>query len=153
MSTGPEKPASSPSSDVPDSPASDPDSESATSTPPPPPPSGAPREWPPYGSWRRAPLLPLVVIAAVVIVLVAGISSAAGVLVGIVATKNADSHLSRYEDRRGVPYGPGRDRPRQHRRAPRPVPTTQAPPAPATPSNPSVPTTPAAPPSAIPTTS
>jgi hypothetical protein len=148
MSTGPETPASSPSSDVPDSSAPDPDSESAASTS-----SGAGAEWPPYGSWRRAPLLPLVVIAAVVIVLVAGISSAAGVLVGIVATKNADSHHSRYEDRRGGPFGPGRDRPRQHHRAPRAVPTTEAPPAPATPSNPAAPTTPAAPPTAIPTTS
>jgi hypothetical protein len=89
----------------------------------------------------------------VVIVLVAGISSAAGVLVGIVATKNADNHHSRYEDRRVVPYGPGRDRPRQHRRAPRAVPTTPAPPAPVPPSNPAAPTTPAAPPSPIPTTS
>src|SRR5690348_17569895 len=123
-------------SDLPEGTAPDPDSQSAPTAPPPPPPPETLRPWPPSGSWRRAPLLPLVVIAAVVIVLVAGISSAAGVLVGIVATKNADNHHSRYEDRRGVPYGPGRDRPRQHRRAPQPAPTTQAPPAPATPGNP-----------------
>src|SRR5690242_122378 len=86
MSAEPEKPASSPSSDVPESAEPAPDAESATSTS-----AATGGEWPPYGSWRRAPLLPLVVIAAVVIVLVAGISSAAGVLVGIVATKNADT--------------------------------------------------------------
>ncbi len=83
-----------------------PDPESAQSSPPPPPPPSSPpgeRAWPPYGSWRRAPLLPLVVIAAVVIVLVAGISSAAGVLVGVFATKNADSH-SRFDD----PVAPAR---------------------------------------------
>jgi hypothetical protein len=77
-------------------------------------------------------LLPLVVIAAVVIMLVAGVSSAAGVLVGIVATKNADSH-SRFE-RHGHqgPYGPNRRD--HHRRVPKPVPTTPAAPAPPTPS-------------------
>lgn len=125
MSTEPEKPVS---SDVPESSAPDPDSESAPATPPPPPPT-APRDWPPYGSWRRAPVLPLIVIAAVVIMLVAGVSSAAGVLVGIVATKNADSHSRFDRPRHHGPFAPGR---REPRRVPRPVPTTPAAPAPAT---------------------
>src|SRR6185312_4149122 len=89
-------------------------------------------EWPPYGSWRRAPLLPLVVIAAVVIMLVAGVSSAAGVLVGIVATKNADSHSRVDRHYHQGPYGPDRRGPRDHRRGPKAVPTTPAAPAPPT---------------------
>jgi hypothetical protein len=65
------------------------------------------------------------------------------VLVGIVATKNADSHShSRFDRHHNGGYGPGR---RDHRRAPKPVPTTPAAPAP--------PTTPVAPPAPSPTTS
>ena len=124
MSTEPEKPTSSPSSDLPESLAPVTDSESASA----PPPAETPAEWPPHGSWRRAPVLPLAVIAAVVIILVAAVSSMAGVLVGVVATKNADSH-SRIERHHG-PYGPGWDRPRDHRRGPWAVPTTPAAPAP-----------------------
>jgi hypothetical protein len=96
-------------------------------------------------------MLPLAIIAAVVLILVAGISSATGVLVGIVATRNADSH-SRLHDRgeyqRG-PYGPqrGPDVQRRHGPRPRPVPTTPAAPAPAVPTPPAAPPTPSASPS------
>lgn len=87
-------------------------------------------------------MLPLVVIAAVVIVLVAGMSSAAGVLVGIVATKNADSHARFDGPRHHGPYVPGGNGGRHtHRRVPRPVPTTPAPAAP--PTTPAAPTAPA----------
>jgi hypothetical protein len=89
-------------------------------------------------------MLPLVVIAAVALILVAGISSATGVLVGIVATRNADSH-SRIHDRgdyRYAPYGPQQRRDGEHRRGPRPRPVPPTPAAPV----PQAPTTPAAPP-------
>src|SRR5689334_16167426 len=117
-------------SDLPEGTAPDPDSQSDPAAPTPPPPAETLRPWPPSGSWRRAPLLPLVVIAAVVIVLVAGVSSAAGVLVGIVATKNADSHSRFDRPRHHGPYGPGWNGPRHQRRVPKPAQTTPAAPAP-----------------------
>ena len=150
MSTESEKPAS---SDLPDSPAPDPDTASASPQPPADPPTAGPSrpDWPAYGSWRRAPMLPLAIIAAVVLILVAGISSATGVLVGIVATRNADSH-SRLHDRGDYqhgPYGPKRGPDGQHRHGPRdrPVPTTPAAPAPPVPTTPPAPPTPSARPS------
>jgi len=147
MSTESEKPAS---SDLPDSPAPDTDTASAGPPPPADPPTAGPTrpDWPAYGSWRRAPMLPLAIIAAVVLILVAGISSATGVLVGIVATRNADSH-SRLHDRGEYqyrPYGPQRGPNVQRPHGPRirPVPTTPAAPPPAVPTTPPAPPTPSA---------